>query len=106
MHRDEFGDSILQFRHAGVRAALNLSLREQGKPALHLIEPGTIGGREVQVVAPCVRCTMLTQVMGSKVLDAGTLRGRFHNVPNRLGRDSITPDLSPAYLLAGRSGHH
>src|ERR1019366_5953236 len=31
--------------------------------------------------------------MGSKVPDAGTLRGRFHNVPNRLGRGSITPDI-------------
>src|ERR1035438_10759501 len=36
--------------------------------------------------------------MRSKVLDAGTLRGRFHDVPNRLGRDSITPDiLEPTY---------
>src|SRR5450756_2150548 len=36
--------------------------------------------------------------MGSKVLDAGTLRGRFHDVLNRLGRDSIAPDLSqPTY---------
>ena len=33
------------------------------------------------------------QVMGSKVSDADTLRGRFHDVPNRLGRDSIAPDL-------------
>src|ERR1017187_1955372 len=32
--------------------------------------------------------------MRSKVLDAGTLRGRFHNVPDRLGRDSISPDLT------------
>jgi len=31
--------------------------------------------------------------MGSKVSDADTLRGRFHDVPNRLGRDSIAPDL-------------
>ena len=33
--------------------------------------------------------------MGSKVSDANTLRGRFHDVPNRLGRDSITPYLLP-----------
>ena len=31
--------------------------------------------------------------MGSKVSDAATLRGRLHDVPNRLGRDSIAPDL-------------
>ena len=31
--------------------------------------------------------------MGSKVLDASTLRGRFHNVPNRLGGDSVAPYL-------------
>ena len=28
--------------------------------------------------------------MRSKILDAGTIRGRFHNVPDRLGRDSET----------------
>jgi hypothetical protein len=36
--------------------------------------------------------------MRSKVLDAGTLRGRFHHVPDRLGRDSIAPNLTqPTY---------
>jgi len=36
--------------------------------------------------------------MGSEVPDAGTLRGRFHNVSNCLGRDSITPNiLHPTY---------
>src|SRR5215471_5817698 len=30
--------------------------------------------------------------MGSKVSDAATFRGRFHDVPNRLGRDSIALD--------------
>ena len=32
--------------------------------------------------------------MRSKVLDAGTLRGRLHHVPDRLGRDSILPDFT------------
>ena len=32
--------------------------------------------------------------MGSKVLDAGALRRRLHHVPDRLGRDSIAPDLT------------
>src|ERR1019366_2138872 len=42
--------------------------------------------------------------MGSKVLDAGTLRGRCHDVPNRLGRDSIAPDLSrPTYSPEDRT---
>jgi hypothetical protein len=40
-----------------------------------------------------ITCTGAAQVMGSKVPDAGTLRGPFHDVPNRLGRDSITPDI-------------
>src|ERR1700721_1618708 len=36
--------------------------------------------------------------MRSKILDARTLRGRFHNVPDRLGRDSVAPDLTqPIY---------
>ena len=42
--------------------------------------------------------------MGSKVSDADTLRGRFHDVPNRLGRDSIAPDLSrPTYSPEDRT---
>ena len=32
--------------------------------------------------------------MGSKVLDTGTLRRRLHHVPDRLGCDSIAPDLT------------
>src|SRR5207253_9774076 len=36
--------------------------------------------------------------MRSEILDAGALRGRFHNVPDCLGRDSIAPDLTqPTY---------
>ena len=36
--------------------------------------------------------------MWSKVPDAGTLRGRFHDMPNRFGRDSSTPNvLHPTY---------
>jgi len=36
--------------------------------------------------------------MRRKVLDAGTLRGRFHHVPDRLGRDSIARNLTqPTY---------
>jgi hypothetical protein len=31
--------------------------------------------------------------MVSKASDADTLRGPFHDVPNRLGRNSIAPDL-------------
>src|SRR5579859_5005012 len=32
--------------------------------------------------------------MRSKILDAGTLCGRFHHVPDRLGRDSIPPNFT------------
>src|ERR1019366_2058569 len=36
--------------------------------------------------------------MRRKVLDAGTLRGRFHHMPDRFGRDSIAPNLTqPTY---------
>ena len=42
--------------------------------------------------------------MRSKVLDAGTLRGRFHHVPDRLGRDSIASSLTqPAYSPEDRA---
>src|ERR1700719_76559 len=42
--------------------------------------------------------------MGSKVLDASPLRGRFHHVPDRLGRDSIAPDLAqPTYSPEDRA---
>ncbi len=36
---DELPDSIFQFLDAGVRAALNLPLREQCEPSLDLVEP-------------------------------------------------------------------
>src|SRR6266852_1834823 len=36
--------------------------------------------------------------MGSQVLDASTLRGRFYHVPDRLRCDAIAPDLAqPTY---------
>ena len=36
--------------------------------------------------------------MRSKGLDAGTFRGRFHHVPDRLGPDSIAPNAAqPTY---------
>jgi hypothetical protein len=42
--------------------------------------------------------------MRSKILDAGTFRGRFHNVPDRLGRDSIAADLTqPTYSPEDRT---
>ena len=42
--------------------------------------------------------------MRSKVLDSGTLRGPFHDVPYGLGRDSITPDLLlPTYSPEDRA---
>ena len=36
---DELPDSIFQFLDTGVRAALNLPLREQCEPSLDLVEP-------------------------------------------------------------------
>jgi hypothetical protein len=42
--------------------------------------------------------------MGSKVSEADTLRCRFHDVPNRLGRDPIAPDLpQPIYSPEDRA---
>ena len=40
-----------QFLYAGVRAALDLPLCKQCEPALHLVEPGSMRGSEVQMVA-------------------------------------------------------
>src|SRR5271169_710135 len=31
--------------------------------------------------------------MGSKILDVGTFGGRFHHVPDGLGRDAVAPNL-------------
>src|SRR5271165_1784782 len=42
--------------------------------------------------------------MGSKVLDASTLRGCLHDVPNRFGRDSLAPNsLRPTYSPEDRA---
>src|SRR6516225_2262147 len=47
----ECGDGGLQFVHAAMDAALDLLVGEQREPALHLVEPGSAGGREMQVIA-------------------------------------------------------
>jgi hypothetical protein len=41
--------------------------------------------------------------MRSQILDVGTFGGRFHHVPDGLGRDSIAPDLTQSTYSPGRS---
>ena len=48
---DEGGDGRLQVLDAAVNAAPDLPLRQEGEPALDLVEPGCIGRRETQVIA-------------------------------------------------------
>jgi hypothetical protein len=48
---DEVTDSQLEFTPVPVRATLEWPLLEELKPAFHHVEPGTIGGREVDVKA-------------------------------------------------------
>src|SRR2546425_419228 len=58
-----------------------------------------------QVLRPPNGITVHTypQVMGSQVLDASTLRGRFYHVPDRLRCDAIAPDLAqPTYSSEDR----
>ena len=54
-------------------------------------------------------CAGAAQVMGSKVLYISALRGRFHHVPDRLGRDATAPNLtqpthSPEYHATTDAG--
>jgi hypothetical protein len=51
VHRDEFGDSGLQFSHAGMRTALDPPLREQREPAFNLIQLGGMRRREMPVAS-------------------------------------------------------
>jgi hypothetical protein len=44
-------DRVLQLAGAPVGAPPQLSLSEQRKPALHLIDPGAVGGREMDLEA-------------------------------------------------------
>lgn len=46
---DEAVDAIDQFAHFPERAAPNRALRNEGEPAFHLIEPGRVRRREVEV---------------------------------------------------------
>lgn|SRR6266699_363056 len=47
---DRVLDRPLQFSHGAMRAALDLALSEKREPAFDLVQPGAVGGREVQVV--------------------------------------------------------
>ena len=47
----EVVDAADQIGHAGERAAPDGLLADQPEPALDLVQPGRVGGREVQVVA-------------------------------------------------------
>ena len=49
---DEGGDGRLQFLDAAVNTAADLALGQKREPALDLIEPGGVGGSEVEVI-PC-----------------------------------------------------
>ncbi len=48
---EKFPNGSFQLPHTGMGAAPNLPLGEQAKPALNQVEPGRVGGREVQVIA-------------------------------------------------------
>ena len=48
---DEGGDVGLQFLDAAMNAALDLFVGEQREPAFNLVQPGSAGRREVQVIA-------------------------------------------------------
>jgi hypothetical protein len=60
--------------------------------------PATNAGRTPEFHQGCAQKEIFSAQFPSRQQCAGTLRGRFHDVPNRLGRDSITPDLpQPTY---------
>ena len=48
---NESGDVGLELLDTAMDAALDLLVGEQREPALHLVEPGSAGGREMQVIA-------------------------------------------------------
>jgi hypothetical protein len=51
MSSDELSNRCFQFLNTLVRAALDLSLCKQSEPALDLVEPRSMRGSEVQMVA-------------------------------------------------------
>ena len=68
---DKGSDCLLQLLDAAVNAAPDLSLGQEGEPALDLVEPGGVGRREMQVIArpfgePCFDRRRL---MGGVVVD-------------------------------------
>jgi len=46
---DEVSDCALQLKNASMLAALDLTLSEQCEPALDLVQPRAVSGREVHV---------------------------------------------------------
>src|SRR5688572_12567895 len=51
MHVDVLADGCFQFLHTSENATANTFVGNLGEPALHQIDPGTVGGREVDVKA-------------------------------------------------------
>jgi hypothetical protein len=48
---NELVNSCLEVLHAVMRAAFDLSLAQKCKPAFDLVDPGTVCGSEMQVIA-------------------------------------------------------
>jgi hypothetical protein len=55
MGGDELPNRRLQLRDAAMDAAPQLFVRERGEPAFHEVQPGSIGGCEVDVKARALR---------------------------------------------------
>ena len=51
MDGDELSDCSFQFLNTAMRGTLNLALCKSCKPALDLVEPGSMGGGKVQMIA-------------------------------------------------------
>lgn len=97
--RDEILDRVNQRADIGVAATLDLPLREQTKPAFDLIEPGGVGGREMEVVTWALEQPALDQLgfVGGVVVE--------HQVDFKVRRDGALDKIEKLpKLLTAMSG--
>jgi len=76
-----YADGIVKRTRAAVAAAANLLFSQLSKPALHLIDPGRVGGREVKVEARVPKQPAVDQrrLVGAVVVqDEMHLQVRWH----------------------------
>jgi len=95
-------DLLLEFAHAGERVATDGALGDQREPALDLVEPRAVGGREVQMDARVART-----MFGDRARVQRCRTHKLRNVLERLAKTEASQTkavMMAAYKLDPKEG--